>query len=717
MAEADRDENIARGCLTTFVVGIVAIFVLFAMTNSGTSNSGSRQSSDSVVWNVYDVTLDIGADGVIHVTERQEVRFDGVFSQGYAVIPMDRIESIDNVRITVEGAPQDLNNNKLLDRDEATRPGPMLTATQVYDRSPFNKLDPNTFHVQEGENDFRIDYGFEPTGGGVVYTGGYPQVRTVVLEYDVTGVIRDYPEAEEPWQQVHWMAISSEVTDIARVREATVTINLPEAVPVEDLAYAPEPQTVEGSHLVWTRENMGEGDFFDAQVAFPAITSATAPAWQPEADARDASIEERENRQSLAGLLLIGAGILTVVGGGLGILYAWFTRVREVVPGVVPDQLYEPPDDLPAGLVGALVDEEVNPRDIAATILDLHHREIVRISEVQAGDERPRFARPEREIELLRPLSYADPFEQEILRVIFGDRPERGVTQPFSALRALFGSQRHRIQHAIDEELVERGYLEELPETSRERWTWLLKGIVGFTFLVSIGLLLWLQVWTWWAVIPPVAGIAIYYAGKRLTPSIARKTPKGAEVAARWKAFENFLRSDHRGLFSKEWEKINARYLPWAVAFGMDHRWLSAMNAPFVSSAGAAASTSRPSTSSSRPSGTFGSGRSWGEYDTRSRGGGSTGRTRWSPTVPSWGWDASQWSDMQGASDSVFSKLSAGSESMFEMMGDAMAAIGEHSKNSGGGGGWSGGGGFGGSSSSGGGRSSSSSGGGSRGFS
>lgn len=711
MADPDRDQNIARGCLTTIVVGIFAIIFLVATFSNNSGNSGSGTSGKSVTWEDYDVTLDIGADGVIHVTERQDVRFDGSFSQGYAVIPLDRIESIDNVAITVEGRPEDTDDNGYLDPDEAGSRGEMMPSTR--DVGGSGSLGANTFRVSESDNEYRIDYGFESTGGGMYSYSTHPQVRTVVLEYDVTGAIRDYPDADEPWQQVHWMAISSEVTDIADIEDASVIINLPDTVPVEDLAFAPEPDSVEGDRLVWTRSRMTEGDAFDAQVAFPAITSATAPSWQPGADARDASIQERENRQSFASLLLLGAGLLTVVGGGLGILYAWYSRVRESVPGIVPDEVYEPPDGLPAGLVGALVDEEVHPRDIAANILDLHRREIVRIS-IVGDDNRTRFARPDREIELLQPISEAEPFEQEILRVVFRDDAAPGAVAPFSALRSLFGSQRQRIQRAMDEELVRLGYLGELPEQSRQRWVWLLKGIVGLTVLVAAGILIWTRAWTWWALIPPIAGIAIFYLGKRLTPSIARKTPAGADVSARWQAFENFLRSGHRGLFSEEWERIDAKFLPWIVAFGIDHRWLSAMNTPYQPSTPAVRREPSPSWN------TFGSGRSWSEYDSRrwsSGSGGSRGSrgSGWSPTIPAWNWDSSRWGDMQGASDTVFSKLSAGSDSMFEMMGDAMAAIGEQSKNSGGGG-WSGGGGFGGSSGSGGG-SSSSSGGGSRGFS
>lgn len=690
----DRETNIAKGCLSSLAFLIfIAIFVGSAFNNKSPSGSSDRSS---VRWNEYAITIDVRQDGTIHVTEDQEVAFRGRFSQGYAEIPMERIESISNVAVQVQQGPEDVDENGMISSEEAARPRQMTVATEVPHGS---SMGPGEYRAIEQSGEFRIDYGFEPTAQNRLRTKG--ETRRIVLEYDVSGVIRDYPDAAEPWQQLHWMAIANEVTEIADIDSATVTINLPEEVPADELAWAPEPDEVSGNQLVWHRSAMKEGDDFDVQVAFPSMTAAIAPSWQPAADARDAAIEDAGKRRSLASLLMIGAGVLVVVGGGLGLLYAWYTRIHETVPGLVPEILPEPPGDLPAALVGALVDEQVNPRDIAAAIMDLDHRGIIRIAPAEPGSG----GHSQYAITLLQPIENALPYEQIILNNVFRREKTPPATASFDGLRGLFGAYRYEIQDAMNQALVERGFFRELPSLSRQKWRRALNVFLGASIVLAVVIVIVLRSWTWLAILPPLAGILVYLAGKRLTPSIARKTRKGAETSARWQAFERYLQQTGSSMFGEEWKTIKARYRPWVVAFGIDHQWLGRMNTPIASYRGAGASTS------ASPWWTGDSDRGGPSRSARSSGHGGTGGFGW---TPSWsGWDASKWIDMQGTSDSILGSLGDASDSLFSMMGDAMEAIG---KSSGSGGGGSSGSSFGGSSSSGGGRSHSSSGGGSRGF-
>jgi uncharacterized membrane protein YgcG len=375
------------------------------------------------------------------------------------------------------------------------------------------------------------------------------------------------------------------------------------------------------------------------------------------------------------------------------------------VAGLVPEIVSDPPDDLPAGLVGALVDEQVHPRDIAATILDLDRRGILRIKPTDGATGRSFGSNARYALELLQPVKSALPYEQVILNLVFQSGAEPSATVSFDALRALFGPMREDIQKAMDEELVRRGYLAELPETSRRRWERSLKVFVGLTLAVAVAILVWTRSWTWWVVLPPVLGCIMYVIGKRLTPSIARKTREGAEVSAQWKAFQRYLESTGNPIFGDEWKQISEKYVPWLVAFAIDRQWLGEMNtpmqwpgSPLPGDSAAAPSWSR----SADPSPTT----IWGS-------GTPSGSGSISGSMPAWsGWDASRWATMQGGSDTILGAISSSSDSLFSMMGDAMEAMGS---SSGSGGGRSGGRSFGGSSRSGG-RSRSSSGGGSRGF-
>src|SRR5690606_41817951 len=115
---------------------------------------------------------------------------------------------------------------------------------------------------------------------------------------------------------------------------------------------------------------------------------ASAREGQPGGEARDPSIEQREVRENAGQRMLPLAGVAIAVIGGLTLVYAWFRSIREPKVGPVHDRLTEPPGDMPAVLVGSLLDEQVDPRDIAAGALDLDRQGGITITEAPEGDRK-----------------------------------------------------------------------------------------------------------------------------------------------------------------------------------------------------------------------------------------------------------------------------------------------------------------------------------------
>jgi hypothetical protein len=66
-----------------------------------------------------------------------------------------------------------------------------------------------------------------------------------------------------------------------------------------------------------------------------------------------------------------------------------------------------------------------------------------------------------------------------------------------------------------------------------------------------------------------LAGVLIRMGG-----SMPRKTRAGAEAAAKWNAFRRYLSSIERYEQVSEARGIFDRYLPYAVAFGLDQSWI-----------------------------------------------------------------------------------------------------------------------------------------------
>src|SRR5690606_14996702 len=85
-------------------------------------------------------------------------------------------------------------------------------------------------------------------------------------------------------------------------------------------------------------------------------------------------------------LVNLGVGALSfliLLGGPLSIVGLWYTRGRDPKVGPVPTYISEPPSDLPPAVVGSLIDEKADVRDIMSTIIDLARRGYMVMEETQ----------------------------------------------------------------------------------------------------------------------------------------------------------------------------------------------------------------------------------------------------------------------------------------------------------------------------------------------
>jgi hypothetical protein len=225
---------------------IAASFVPGAAAQDATPTSTS--TGRSVEWTRFDVELDLRADGLLRVTERQEVAFHGgPYTNGYATIPLRNIEAIEDVRVSEES------------------PGGQLTP-YIQVSADATTTTPNTYRVQTQPSFVNVDFWFVSTTDAN---------RTFVLQYDVHGALRSSMEDGIRFGEIWWTAISADVTTTAPVRASTVTLRLPAAVDparvlLSPMGYVP---TTSGDWSVWTwtRTNLSAGDEFTVRLKFPAI--------------------------------------------------------------------------------------------------------------------------------------------------------------------------------------------------------------------------------------------------------------------------------------------------------------------------------------------------------------------------------------------------------------------------------------------------------------
>ena len=311
------------------VVRLVALGLLVAVLLAPLAGRGASAQSRSVVWQDYDVTLDVQQDGTINVTERQVVDFrGGPFRTAFANIPTSRIDAIGNVGVAEEV-------NGLLEPYQAA------TASNYAER-------PETFRARETSSEIQIDWAFPSTTG---------QTRTFVLTYTVAGAIRSYPDNVPANQQLWWNAIASDVTEVAPVENASATIILPQPVPIDQALvdqYSDDSNvpanpgqaqdvadnsryTTDGQTWTYTASDLEDGEGLFVRLQFPPIVDAPVPSWQQADDAQRRSDAEAADRAGTLNLIFLAAAVLLAIGGGIAVFALWYTRGRDPHVGLVAD--------------------------------------------------------------------------------------------------------------------------------------------------------------------------------------------------------------------------------------------------------------------------------------------------------------------------------------------------------------------------------------------
>jgi hypothetical protein len=272
------------------------------------------------------------------------------------------------------------------------------------------------------------------------------------------------------------------------------------------------------------------------------------------------------------------AGLL--VGGLVAVVVLWYVRGRDPATPMVAEYITEPPDDLPPGAAGTLLDETVHHEDVVATLLGLARHGAIRIHEVQPdkGKRRPRV---DYEIEVVDPSQAASRLEADLLKVLFNGTPAPGTRAMLRDVKARFDAHEPVIRHDLYQEMVDRKYFRRSPDDTRRRWRLLSWG--GLIGSVVIGVIL-TALTDAFALLPTVAAVVVWIVMLRMSRSMPQKTPHGAEAAARWRAFRTYLRSIDRYENLQEARGLFDRYLSYAVAFGLEKQWLTTFAA-----AGAAA--------------------------------------------------------------------------------------------------------------------------------
>lgn len=292
------------------------------------------------------------------------------------------------------------------------------------------------------------------------------------------------------------------------------------------------------------------------------------------------------------GALGLAAGSLAVFGGLAALLFRRFGRDEAYVgltPGLKPAPGQEttigprreapvavrftPPDDASPSEIGALIDGTAGTNDVVAGIVDLAVRGYLRIDE-----EEP-------EGGFMARMSGKDKYTDWRLVKLPADRgalPEHLKVLDAALFKkqddpTLRGDLESTIQgvlmkskSVLYKKMVERGWYRQNPQALTALWVVAGLGLIalgvlgGFILGRSIG-------WGLAGIGPIVVGIGVFIAAF----FVSARTAEGSAVLAQAEGFKEYLMTAEADQIKvEEDEHIFSRYLPWAIAFGVESHWV-----------------------------------------------------------------------------------------------------------------------------------------------
>jgi len=514
------------GWLRVLALSLVSVLAIVLLAPS----SMLAQEEKSFHWERYDYDIDILPNGDMLFAVTMTFSFDqGSFSQGYYAFSMDRVVDVRDVELL-----------------EGSQPYRLVSGESV-----------GGYQVEKGKL-FSVVWWFPPSQN---------QARTFLLRFRVIGGLRIYDGGD----QFYWNFYAGDRA--GAISQGRIRVRLPAEVDPESLRLAvqpasaivsrPDARTVEASVA-----DLPPNEAVVLRVQFPhGLVQAEPPPWQL---AEDRRLQFEESWKPVLELLLLGFSALLLFGGVGAAVALWYTRGRDKPVGLVAEYLSEPPSELAPGLAGALLDEKVDVRDILATIVDLGRRGVLEIHEVE---EKGPFGLGQRKDFIYRKLDAQvplRPFEEAILQALLGGSREVRL----SALKERFYEAIPRLAGKMYEELTALGFFAGNPQKTRNRWRAV--GVAGFVLsfvLLVVAAQLAEYAATGFCVPIALGATALAFTG--VAGFMPRKTEKGAEEAAKWKAFRTYLADIDRFENLIEKKEIFERYLPYAIAFGLERGYIT----------------------------------------------------------------------------------------------------------------------------------------------
>jgi uncharacterized membrane protein YgcG len=481
------------------------------------------QPERSVVVPRRDVDITIQSNGDVRMNETWQVQFiGGPYTFAFRGIALERVEAIDQFQVS-EGEVE------------------------------YQRISPaghNTFSVYPDRGQQIVKWYFAPTRD---------TTRVFNIAYTLRGALRIYDGGDQFW----WKVIEKDRA--YTIQATTITLHLPAFFEPHRLRAAittgrGTTTIQDGQTLVFTSQDLKPGNELEVRAQFPhGVVPATPPAWQVRLEDELAA---RGRARATTDLVFLVVGFITIFAGPAALYLVWFIGGRDPRAGAIA-QMSKPPSRLAPALVGTLVDEYADLKDIIATIVDLARRDVLQMSERTgvAGDYVFR-RQDNRQTKLQQ-------FESKLLRALFG----RSNTRALSDVRENFDDEMLTVQDEMYRAAVEQGFFVGNPDETRRaylRWGWY---ALGAAILIGLGSWLVFSDKTDFVLVPAIAFGLLALGLMLVSRWMPRRTPKGATEFAKWIAFKRHLASIEKFEQLDQARELFDQYLPYAIALGLGKTW------------------------------------------------------------------------------------------------------------------------------------------------
>ena len=475
---------------------------------------GPMAQAQAKDWRIdnMDVLLDVQQNGDVVVDETVTFTFQGNYHFVGRSIPTENMDGMSDIEV----------------RDAAGAPLPKGDG-------------PGTWSTFTEGNRRIIQVNFDLTDASATWTFHY-RAEAVVMFFDQGDELRWYVfDAETP----------------VPIGSVTATVKLPGSVPVDKMT-----QAVQSGYGVQTSvASPGPSTMVYAASDIPPFTNF----WIVTGFPKDV-VEFTWTARRVGAFIVPKVGFILPMAAFLGMFLLWRRRGRDDPAAMYAKYVSEPPSDLSPGLVGALIDEKVDTKEVIATIVDLARRGYLEITDTKKEGI---FTKPMTIFTRRKSLDELQGFEKKVAQSLFDSKYPDQVTT--SELKNRFYTHVGPIVEQVYNETTKAGLFHDSPKKVRARW-------IGYGFLVAVvlGLLTAIMGWTgvpgWgWFLLGSIFAVIIVWA---YSPFMPQRTAKGAQEQKKWEAFRNYLhdltRFQDMGAAQESFEK----YLPYAIAFGVEKQWV-----------------------------------------------------------------------------------------------------------------------------------------------